>query len=376
MSGGKTKIQQKTDNSIDPWSKQQWQTQSDRIRGLLGGPSTPTQNYAASGAVPGAFTPRPETGFLNAAINGAYNDLGRAGAFDNMYDVGGGAYMQGGGGGLAPISGGSGGQPAQETGIMAGLQYDGQLSAGLNDYDARARQMLLGENGQGGTFMQGGRDALSSIAPMRAPQTFADFNADTYVNPYTDDMIGRMTGDVEEAAARARAQSDSAALANRAYGGSRHGVRDSMLDEQMLDTIADQSAQMRFNAWDRGADRFYQDQNLGMQYDAQRQGFDLQRAGMLADFDARELGALQSQGGIERGVEDRRYATQYADYLRQRDEMWRRIQTEMGLLGGIPIITDGETSNVSKNNPGALGYYGAFQQLGSQVIPMMYGGGA
>lgn len=340
MSKGKSK--QKTDNSIDPWSRNQFETQQNRIRGLLGGPSTPQPTMAQSYGRYG-MTPTGSRGM-------------------NF------------------------GQPMAEAG-PTGIGYQGDYgSTGLSDYETQAGDLI---NQYIGSYQDGigqSRDMVNNtqFTPgTLTPRTFADFDADIYANPYADDIISRTTGDIEEAAARTRTATTSNNLAQRAYGGSRHGVSDALTNEAMLDSIGDMAAQTRFNVWDRGADRFYQDVGNDMSaqvYNADQinQGaeFDLRRAGMLSDlvgqergFQDQDISRLMGLGERERGITDLAAARQYDNY-------WRAIQAEMGLLGSIPIIQDGETTQTTR--PGLLGTAGALTSGISTLfnpVDGVFGGG-
>jgi hypothetical protein len=136
----------------------------------------------------------------------------------------------------------------------------------------------------------------------------------------------------------------------------------------MLDSIGDMAAQTRFNTWDRGADRFYQDVGNDMyaqQYNADQinQGaeFDLRRAGMLNDlvgqergFQDQDISRLMGLGEIDRNTRDLAAAREYDNY-------WRTIQAQMGLLGAVPLITDSETTQTTR--PGFTDYMNAGANL-------------
>lgn len=388
MSGGKTKSKSKTNNEIDPWSKQQYTQQQQNVRGLLGEAEAGAQ-YGGQLSVPGMS--RPESDAYRFVTG--YGPQSNQSQMPRITARGDGSFSMG-GNGMEMLTNGPGqgqGQP----------QYLQSARGALDGYDAGGYQSVMDQQTPG--IMQGIGDYQGVVDQARqdmTPRTFADFDANVYVNPHADAMIGSMTGDVEEAAARARANSDAGALANRAYGGSRHGVRDSMIDENMLDTIADQSARLRFDTWDRGADRFYQDVGnqqqagsflAGLGMDAASRGqadrfgiMDrsmgavgagnqdrLAQAGILADFDNQQIDRQLQVGGLERGIEQNALDRQYADYIRQRDEYWRQVQAEMGLLGSVPIITDGETSGTQKTNPGAFGW----ASLGAGLAGSMWGNG-
>ena len=246
--------------------------------------------------------------------------------------------------------------------------YNGDLTAGISDAERQAGGLVDQYTGswQDGTNEVRGLLDAGNFTNMN-PQTFADFDADTYVNPYADDIIARSTGDIQEAADRARTQTTSDTLTNGAYGGSRHGVREAMLDESTLDAIGDMSAGTRFNTWNAGADRFYQDVGNDMTATGYNNDLQAQRAQGLAGlldqergYQQQDIDRLMEYGGTERAIEDRALAAQYADYIRQREEEQRALGLDFGLLGSTPMLVNstGESSSVQSSNPGALGIAG------------------
>lgn len=264
----------------------------------------------------------------------------------------------------------------------SGIQsYDKALTAGISDAEQQAGGLIDGYTGS----WQGGLDDVRGLLDagnftQMQPQTFADFDADVYANPYADDMIAQTTGDLQEAADRQRAQTTSDTLNNSAYGGSRHGVREAMLDESLLDSIADMSASTRFNTWDRGADRFYQDVGNQMSADQYNNDLNFTRAQGLAGlldqergYQQQDIDRLMDYGGTVRGIEDRALAADYADYIRRREEEMKALGLDFGLLGSIPMLVDstGESTTTQSSNPGALGIAGTL--LGGAGT--MFGGG-
>lgn len=343
MSKGKSK--QKTDNSIDAWSRNQFESRQRTIDSMLGMSPAPQPTVAQS-----------------------YGQYGMRPTGSRGMDFG---------------------QPMIEAGPAQPQRYgfQGDLgSTGLSDYETQAGDLISQYVGSYQDGIGQTRDMINEtqFTPgTLTPRTFADFSADTYVNPYADDIISRTTGDIEEAAARTRNATTANNLAQRAYGGSRHGVSDALTNEAMLDSIGDMAAQTRFNVWDRGADRFFADvgNDLAAQmYNADQvnQGaeFDLRRAGMLNDlvgqergFQDQDISRLMGIGGLDRSVRDQAAAREYDNY-------WRAIQAQMGLLGSVPIIQDGETTQTTR--PGLLGTAGALTSGISTLfnpVDGVFGGG-
>lgn len=265
--------------------------------------------------------------------------------------------------------------------------YQGDLVSGLSDSETRAGTLVNDSVGNWQGKMEGLTGMLdpSNFSAM-TPRTFADFNADTYVNPYADDMIASVTGDINQATDRARTASTADTLTNGAYGGSRHGVRDAILDESALKQIADSSAGIRFNTWKAGADNFYRDVGNEMTATGYNNDVQMQRTkgladllGMSRDLEQQDIDRLMSFGATERGVADREKAAGYADFNRRREELMRALGLDFSLLGSVPMLvnTDGKSSEVQSSNPGALGIAGALLSGGAAAFGSggMFGAG-
>mgnify|MGYP003691643057 CR=1 FL=1 len=311
MSGGKQRSNstQSTNNTLDPWSRNQWETVSDRITSGI----------------------------------------------DDF-----------------------------RSGIGA---YDGPLISPMTASERRAGGIIDGATGAW-------RDDVAGLAAMldgsnfsnMSPQTFADFNPDVYVNPYAEDMIGSVTGDIERATDRARTASTADTLTNGAYGGSRHGVRDALLDETMLQQIADSSAGIRFDTWNAGADNFYRDVANDMSATGYNNDLQLTRTRGLADlldlgrtYEQQDIDRLMGFGATERSISDRDNAARYADYNRVREELMRALGLDFAQLESIPMIVDstGESSTTTRTNPGALGIAGTLLSGASSMFGSggMFGAG-
>lgn len=251
---------------------------------------------------------------------------------------------------------------AFKSGIGA---YDGPLTAGLSESEGKAGGLI---NDYTGSWKGALSDLRGMMEPGQfatmAPETFADFNPDVYVNPYADEMIGSVTGDLNQAADRSRTQATADTLTNGAYGGSRHGVREGAIDESLLKAVGDASSGIRFNTWNAGADHFYKD--VGNKMTATNYNNDVQftraqgLSGLLdaeRGYQGEDISRLLDYGGLTRGVEDRGLAAKYADYIRQRQEEQSALGLDFGLLGSIPMLIDstGENTTTETSNPGALG---------------------
>lgn len=258
--------------------------------------------------------------------------------------------------------------------------YGGPLGAGISDYETQAGGLVDGYTGswQDGLGEVRGMLDQGNFTQMN-PQTFADFNADTYVNPHANDMIDRNTANMQRVADQQRAQATASTLANGAYGGSRHGVREAALDESLMRSVGDMAAQTRFDTWNAGADRFYQDVGNDMTATGYNNDLQFQRtqglAGLLdaqRGYEQQDIDRLNNQGAIERNILDNQYAREYADFLRQRQEEQTALGLDFGLLGATPMLINstGTSDTTQKSNPGALGIAGTL--MGG--VGTMFGG--
>ena len=304
MSGGKRKSRstQNTQQTLNPWSQNQWQTQFDNVQGMLNS---------------GTYTP-----YEGEMISGP------SGAEQQAYDY-----------------------------VTSTTDPRGSAAPEYEEFNANTYNPLSYEN---------------------------DFNEDVYVNPHRDALINQMQGDVQEAAARNRAQAKSAALANGSFGGGRHGVREALIDESELDTIADQTARIGYDSYNRGLGMFENDaarherafgMNEAGRYQEYQSGRDrwLDEQNQADQNEQRWLNNLMTVGSNHRGITDRQNAAAYAEHLRAEQDRWQQIQAQMGLLGSIPMLvnTQSEGTNVTKQNPGVAGMLGT----GLTAAGSMFGAG-
>lgn len=243
----------------------------------------------------------------------------------------------------------------------------------MSDSERQAGDLIQDGLGSWRPGMDEARGIVTGATGQSTPRSFADFDADTYVNPYADQLIAQTTGDLEEARDRTRAGITSSTLASSAFGGSRQGVREGMLDESYLDSVADMSAGVRYQTFNDGADRFYRDvdnQGAAERFNAD---FDLRRGGMLADLTGQErfnegsdIDRLMGFGATERGIEDQAAQREYNDYLTE-------LQTRMGILSSTPMLVDSTGESSTTSSPGMLDYLNTGANLFSTFTNPMGG---
>ncbi|CAB4140946.1 hypothetical protein UFOVP399_34 [uncultured Caudovirales phage] len=160
-------------------------------------------------------------------------------------------------------------------------------------------------------------------------RTNADFGgvADTYMNPYEQSVIDTTMADITRMNEGQNAALRGRAAASGAYGGSGVHVGQALNNEAAQREMARTGSQLRYQGYNDARGLFAQDNS-----------------------------------------------NDYNEFLRQQEERQRRIQTEMGLLGTIPMLTNstGTSQNTQSTNPGLMGTLGQGLGLASMFVP---GGG-
>ena len=271
--------------------------------------------------------------------------------------------------------------------------YGGQMSAGLSSQEQSAMDMFQGQMGQANGMLQGAMDTAGQ-AYQSGPQSiqagsYENFNADPYMNPYTDEVIDRSMNDLNRSRQMAIADTESG-LHSSAFGGARHGVSDSLTNERFIDQAGNMSAGLRQQGYNQalglyGADMDRRTQadmfNAGQQniYDQGllgQAGLQAQMAGQYGQQNMNEAGFLSSLGANARGVEQSDLDRQYQEFLRAQQDPYLRAQMQMGLLGATPMMTNSSStgSQTNSTNPGAMGILGGGLSLAGGLGWSPFGG--
>lgn len=267
---------------------------------------------------------------------------------------------------------------ARSESLMA--PYSGQRVAGFDPATIDANRGLLdiaNSNPGMGTFNQAkgifsdlGAYNPQTITPKSySPSLFKGMDLSAYTNPYDSQVIDNFLSDNERARQMQRVKDAQSASASKAFGGSRHGVADSLTNEAFGRTAASTLASLRQGGFDRatalaGAD--LERQNAGNQFNiandfsAQQQnvandfrGADIraQAAAHLRDYSDAELArALQLEGikgavGLSRQQQEQALldATMQA-YEDQRMQPVAQQSILTSALSGLPTMMSSTTT--------------------------------
>lgn len=226
--------------------------------------------------------------------------------------------------------------------------FMGQGYAPLSQNQRTAMTGAQNLNGAGAPAIDMGINAAGGMLNGSAASGMANWQ-----NPYTDQVVNSSLNDIERQRQMAIGSGQDAAIAARAYGGSRHGVADSLTNEAFGRTAADTAANLRNTGFNTAA------QNA--QQDSSRQ---LQASGLLGQLGQQQfnnglgyVNALTQTGAMEQQTQQGQNQFDFNEFLRRQGYAGQGqslINQSLGLLpqgGGTTSVTQPNESMV----PGLLG---------------------
>ena len=275
--GGKKKVETTQDNSLDEFSRQQYNTISGNINQLMGQEFTPYSGQRVAGVND------LERDAINTYLQQSEGTRGLLGDATGMVQTG-----------------------AQYTPeqIQAQSFADADLSAYTNPFQQQVIDAQLSEieRQRGQTAERIDADAAKSAAFGGSRQAIQQAESD------------RNFGDI---AARTGADLRSQGFQQASAMYQQDAAR------QMQADLANQQAGLS-----------------GAQLRLRGAGLLGDMAGQMSDADMREAAMRGSLGQLERGQEQAELDAQYQAYLMAYDDPYRRAQLQLGLLGNTPMIQD------------------------------------
>ncbi len=196
--------------------------------------------------------------------------------------------------------------------------------------------------------------AASAGGPVNLrPGLLADADLSKYMNPYTESVINSTVGDLTRSKDKMIAQGQAAATAAGSYGGSRHGVADSLIGDDFLRTLGSTVDNLRQAGFDKA--------QQGAQFDIGNR-FAADQFNVGAERD--RISQLASLGATQRDIDQ----DMNPDNIKL-----KQLLARAGLLGAIPAnLFTGQTVNssgsgTSSSDPGLAGLIGGAAGLASGV---------
>ena len=151
-------------------------------------------------------------------------------------------------------------------------------------------------------------------------------NTQKYLNPYTKNVIDASMGDLNRGRQMQITNDQARATAAGAFGGSRHGVADSLTNDEYFRDAGSMASNLRMQGYENAQNAALQDYGANLQGITTRAGLGDQQRSIMQDANPYNM-------------------------------MLKKLQAEGGLLQGMnPQLFTGQTSNtVQKTSGGGLG---------------------
>lgn len=238
-----------TTQEVPEWVRNAMQWNIDRGQSLANQPYTPYPGQRLAG-----FNPTQQNAFASADLYGQMG-LGALGHSYNALTDPTGQNMMG--------------------NAYAGMQnFASGLGGAFSPLDA-----AQGRAFQSTAYDATASDATASLANRGAIRdvnggSFLDMDINSYLNPYTQSVIQNTTDEMERARQAQLQQGNSAAVAAGAFGGSRHGVSDSLTNAEFFRNQGNMANAMNAQAYDAATGLMGSDLQRALQAGMANQGMD------------------------------------------------------------------------------------------------------
>ena len=212
--------------------------------------------------------------------------------------------------------------------------YTGPMVANMTAPEQQARQIASANVGSTAGILG---DAESAI---RTGMSYDAADPSRYFNPFEDQVVQNALGDIERSRGMQRVNDAQGATSAGAWGGSRHGVADSLTNEGALRTAASTAANLRQSGYDKAVQTGFQQQQ------GQYQGAGLlgQTAEQKQAAWMRDAEVMSQLGATEREIEQAKLLASRAEFDREAADQYQRmmleLQTRQGLLGATPMLVN------------------------------------
>lgn len=180
-------------------------------------------------------------------------------------------------------------------------------------------------------------------------------NINEYMNPYYDQVLQSVLGNMETNKQLGMNQIGDAAGASSAFGGARHGLQEGQFLGEHSRAVGDVSGNLLMNQFDNAADRAYRDQTTGAQGLTQLGN---QYYGIGNDIADRQMG----QGGMQQDLMQQILSGGSDQFNQFMQNPYQMIDMLQSLLSGD--ARRGQGSNTQQSTPGLFDYL----SLGAQAI--------
>jgi hypothetical protein len=209
--------------------------------------------------------------------------------------------------------------------------YQGPLTAGASDLQKQQQAGLS-------------QIAQTGLTPTQfSTNTFDSSQATKYMNPYLQASLDPQLKELQRIAQINNVNDASKLTQAGAYGGGRQAVLMGEQNRNLLDKSGALLSQGYSTAYDKAMGQFNAEQNRGLQIE---QAQDLSNKNS-ADFGLRTLDALGTAGATQRDITQAGLTADKLAFEAERDNPYKMVQYQQGLLQGLPITTNTATPNTT-----------------------------
>lgn len=229
---------------------------------------------------------------------------------------------------------------ASQTGYTP---YTGQRVADLTALQNAAitqAQTNLGQFGASGVIPQA-QQMVSNAANISAMQ-FTPQMAQQYMNPYVSQVTNAAIRNLQEQSALASQQQRAQAVQSGAFGGTRQGVQEAVLQAETAKRAGDITAQLQAQAFQDASARFAADRASAAQGQITAAQAIPALQAQLGQQALSEAAAGTQFGGLQQAVQQQKYLEDYRDFVESQGFERGQLQFLTGLLAGQPIRSYGE----------------------------------
>jgi len=202
--------------------------------------------------------------------------------------------------------------------------YTGPLTAGASDLQQQA-------------FAGGSEMAMTGYQPGQFTGSFTPQVAQQYMNPYLQASLDPQLKELQRQSDITRVQDAGRLTRAGAFGGSRQAIMESEGRRNLLDKQQDVLGQGYKTAYD-----------MAQQQYAKERGDEEASRQFGANFGLKSIDQLSGLGAVQRDIASEGLAADRAQFIDERDYMYKMPQYQKDLLQGLPITTNTTTSNTTE----------------------------
>ena len=267
--------------------------------------------------------------------------------------------------------------------------YQGDRVADINGGQQEALAAagsMIGRTDPSFQTAMGGASGVMGYNPQQVQsQSFLQGDIGAYMSPYTQQVEQQAMRQLDDQRLRSLNQTADNATAAGAFGGSRHGVMEGVVNAETAKQAGLMSAQLRDQAYRQGLTamesdfgRNMQAQGMNQQAGLQGAGLNLQGAAAMGDLpnlgqDAylKGIGAAQGAGNFLQSMDQLNLDTDQQRYNELRGYPLEQLDIQLNALGMTPYGSSSSQTTPMSGNPIMGGIGGALSgaQLGSMIMP-------